>query len=243
MSLWIHRHFWCMCPPPAMRHRCCRCNKPFIIYNSGQYQTVEECVYHYGRLIKSTGMLEDSFSVSQLIPHSFTLIFLPLSLSLSPFLSSTEYGEGVVSLYSCCQERRDSLGCQVAKVTDTIKSSFIANVTFSMKCHLLRGVYTCSHCMVFCNVLLSKLRLAPASTHISPDACDFRAASITWLRLRANSPSSSWSERLPVVSVCTGLWDVLYHSRTTANASICCRLGSQTSIRVPCETITPNCGL
>ena len=39
----------------AVRHRCCRCNKPFIIYNHGQYQTVEECVYHYGRLVKMKG--------------------------------------------------------------------------------------------------------------------------------------------------------------------------------------------
>ena len=31
-----------------------------------------------------------------------------------PFLP--EYGEGVVSVFSCCQGRRDSLGCQVAKV-------------------------------------------------------------------------------------------------------------------------------
>lgn len=76
-------------PPPsvqsvganAMRHRCCRCGKPFIIYQDGQYQTVEDCIYHYGRLIKTR-----------------------------------EYGEGVVSQYSCCSERRDSAGCQVAKL-------------------------------------------------------------------------------------------------------------------------------
>ena len=42
-----------------MRHRCCRCGKPFIIYNDGQYQTVEDCVYHYGRLVKTRGACID----------------------------------------------------------------------------------------------------------------------------------------------------------------------------------------
>ena len=28
-----------------------------------------------------------------------------------------EYGEGMVSEYSCCNQRRDSIGCQVAKVS------------------------------------------------------------------------------------------------------------------------------
>ena len=41
--------------PNAMEHRCCRCSKMFIIYNSGQYQRPEECVYHYGRLFKNKG--------------------------------------------------------------------------------------------------------------------------------------------------------------------------------------------
>ena len=41
--------------PNAMEHRCCRCSKMFVIYNSGQYQRVEECVYHYGRLVKNKG--------------------------------------------------------------------------------------------------------------------------------------------------------------------------------------------
>ena len=41
--------------PNAMEHRCCRCGKRFIIYNSGQYQRVEECIYHYGRLFKNKG--------------------------------------------------------------------------------------------------------------------------------------------------------------------------------------------
>ena len=41
--------------PNAMEHRCCRCSKMFIIYNSGQYQRVEECVHHYGRLVKNKG--------------------------------------------------------------------------------------------------------------------------------------------------------------------------------------------
>ena len=41
--------------PIAMRHSCTRCGKPFIIYNSGGYQSVEECSYHFGRLRKSKG--------------------------------------------------------------------------------------------------------------------------------------------------------------------------------------------
>ena len=41
------------------------------------------------------------------------LTFLPHPPSLPP---PPEYGEGVVSAYRCCQERRDSAGCQVAKV-------------------------------------------------------------------------------------------------------------------------------
>lgn len=67
--------------PNAMRHTCARCGKHFTIYNSGGYQSVEECSYHFGRLRKSK-----------------------------------EYGEGVVSVFSCCQGRQDSLGCQVAKM-------------------------------------------------------------------------------------------------------------------------------
>ena len=39
----------------AKRHRCCRCQKQFIIYNDGKYQTVEGCIHHYGRLVKSKG--------------------------------------------------------------------------------------------------------------------------------------------------------------------------------------------
>ena len=41
--------------PNAMKHECCRCRKSFIIYNDGQYQTVESCSYHYGRPFKSKG--------------------------------------------------------------------------------------------------------------------------------------------------------------------------------------------
>ena len=41
--------------PNAVRHECCRCRKPFIIYNNGQYQTVESCSYHYGRAFKYKG--------------------------------------------------------------------------------------------------------------------------------------------------------------------------------------------
>ena len=40
---------------PAKRHRCCRCGKSFIIYDDGQYQTVEDCLHHYGRLFKVKG--------------------------------------------------------------------------------------------------------------------------------------------------------------------------------------------
>uniref|UniRef100_A0A1X7UNJ8 C3H1-type domain-containing protein n=2 Tax=Amphimedon queenslandica TaxID=400682 RepID=A0A1X7UNJ8_AMPQE len=65
----------------GFRHTCCRCQKSFIIYNDGRYQTVEECMYHYGRLYKSK-----------------------------------EYGEGIVSQYSCCSGRIDSPGCQVAQM-------------------------------------------------------------------------------------------------------------------------------
>lgn len=39
----------------SVRHECCRCRKPFIIYNSGQYQTVETCSYHYGKAFKYKG--------------------------------------------------------------------------------------------------------------------------------------------------------------------------------------------
>ena len=39
----------------AVRYVCSRCHKPYIVYNDGGYQTVEECVYHYGRLYKSRG--------------------------------------------------------------------------------------------------------------------------------------------------------------------------------------------
>jgi RNA exonuclease 1 len=65
----------------AVRHYCSRCQKPFLIYNSGGYQSVDECLYHYGRLYKSK-----------------------------------EYGEGIVSKYSCCGERRSAPGCQAAQM-------------------------------------------------------------------------------------------------------------------------------
>lgn len=42
--------------PNALRHLCARCKQPFIIYNDGQYQTVESCSYHYGRPYKSRGV-------------------------------------------------------------------------------------------------------------------------------------------------------------------------------------------
>ena len=45
--------------PNAVQHRCCRCSKMFIIYNSGQYQRVEDCIYHYGRLVKNRGELAE----------------------------------------------------------------------------------------------------------------------------------------------------------------------------------------
>lgn len=41
--------------PNAVQHECCRCHKPFIIYNDGQYQTVESCSYHYGKAFKYRG--------------------------------------------------------------------------------------------------------------------------------------------------------------------------------------------
>lgn len=41
--------------PNAVRHECCRCKKTFVIYNNGQYQTVESCSYHYGKAYKSRG--------------------------------------------------------------------------------------------------------------------------------------------------------------------------------------------
>ncbi len=43
--------------PNAMKHECCRCHNPFIIYNNGQYQTVETCSYHYGRAFKFKGQI------------------------------------------------------------------------------------------------------------------------------------------------------------------------------------------
>ena len=46
--------------PNAMKHECCRCHKPFIIYNNGQYQTVETCSYHFGKAFKFKGQEDDS---------------------------------------------------------------------------------------------------------------------------------------------------------------------------------------
>ena len=62
-------------------------------------------------------------------PPSPPPLSLPLSLS--------EYGEGIVSQYSCCSERRDSAGCQVAKVeTFLIQSSTCTCIYhFSMSTH------------------------------------------------------------------------------------------------------------
>ena len=49
-----------------MRHFCCRCGKGFIVYNEGEYQSVEECVYHFGRLIKSKGIVPDCIIIDRL---------------------------------------------------------------------------------------------------------------------------------------------------------------------------------
>ena len=58
----------CVCST-AVRHYCCRCQKPFIIYNSGSYQTVEECVYHFGNLHKSRGERERERESEKEISH------------------------------------------------------------------------------------------------------------------------------------------------------------------------------
>lgn len=44
-------------PPAAERHRCCRCGQPFLVYENGRYQDVDECVYHYAKLRKHRGEL------------------------------------------------------------------------------------------------------------------------------------------------------------------------------------------
>lgn len=98
-----------------MRHRCCRCGKPFIIYQDGQYQTVEDCIYHYGRLIKTRGILH-TCQLYRICMIATNLKILAFDCWYWRCAVPTEYGEGVVSQYSCCSERRDSAGCQVAKV-------------------------------------------------------------------------------------------------------------------------------
>ena len=51
------RQVWKVVPvgPNSVQHECCRCRKPFVIYNDGQYQTVESCSYHYGKAFKYKG--------------------------------------------------------------------------------------------------------------------------------------------------------------------------------------------
>ena len=56
--------------PNAVRHECCRCRTPFIIYNDGQYQTVESCSYHYGRPYKNRGKLP----VGRLVRRSVNVV-------------------------------------------------------------------------------------------------------------------------------------------------------------------------
>ena len=49
----------CVCAICAMyvaeRHHCCRCGQPFLVYEKGRYQDVDECVYHYGKIRKYRG--------------------------------------------------------------------------------------------------------------------------------------------------------------------------------------------
>ena len=48
--------------------------------------------------------------------HTYVCTYIPIDV---PRFVHTEYGEGLVSQYTCCGERRGSLGCQIAKVTFT----------------------------------------------------------------------------------------------------------------------------
>ena len=45
------------------------------------------------------------------------------------FFYATEYGEGVISFYPCCQGNRGSSGCQVAKVS-VYKHFCVFDITF-----------------------------------------------------------------------------------------------------------------
>ena len=98
----------------AMRHRCCRCGKNFIVYSDGQYQTVEDCVHHYGRLFKVRGQHTQQQQQQQ------------------QQTKLAEYGEGMVSEYSCCNQRRDSVGCQVAKVSHLKQLNLTPSLPFSL---------------------------------------------------------------------------------------------------------------
>ena len=59
--------------PNAMQHECCRCHKPFLIYNNGQYQTVEDCSYHYGKCFKYKGQPP----IAALIGHPVCVLIIP----------------------------------------------------------------------------------------------------------------------------------------------------------------------
>ena len=41
--------------PNTMKHECCRCHKSFNIFNGGQYQTIENCSFHFGKAFKMKG--------------------------------------------------------------------------------------------------------------------------------------------------------------------------------------------
>lgn len=86
----------------AMQHRCCRCNSTLIIYNNGQYQTVDKCSYHHGRVIRVNGRSTRTTSGE-------TIIAVPCH--------APEPGQGMVRVYSCCrQEQGSSSGCVLADV-------------------------------------------------------------------------------------------------------------------------------
>ncbi|XP_045418077.1 RNA exonuclease 1 homolog [Lemur catta] len=126
----------------ASKKICCRCGKIYGVTSSGKHSRVEECNYHFGRVLShKVRDSSDSPAQDRLVPqlplcylqaalispwsaaapHSFSVVHAGRLHSLphhrhSPVTLRVLVLRGLESRYSCCGGVLGSPGCQVAKL-------------------------------------------------------------------------------------------------------------------------------
>ncbi|XP_047625178.1 RNA exonuclease 1 homolog [Phacochoerus africanus] len=89
---------------------CCRCGKIYGVTPEGKHSSVEECNYHFGRLLSQKGTY---------LVVLFHLFDEPVPKQLREEwnkICSSMFLGGLETWYSCCEGVIGSPGCQVAKV-------------------------------------------------------------------------------------------------------------------------------